>query len=166
MSLVVRDPPSLLPLIAAVAVAEVCGREAQIKWPNDVLGDGRKLAGILVEGRPQEKWAVLGIGVNVAVRAQDLPVALRDRAGSLGLEPGDVEPTLQRLLATLQGWLAAREEAVLEAWRARDALTGREITWTGGSGRAVGIDGTGRLMVQRADGGRLALDAGEVHLGR
>ena len=69
-SIVIRDPPRLLPLAAGVAVAERVGVDAQIKWPNDVLLDGRKLAGILVEGRLQERWAVLGIGLNVAVRAE------------------------------------------------------------------------------------------------
>src|SRR3954462_2085959 len=78
MSMVLRDPPALLPLIAAVAVAQACGDEAgaQIKWPNDVLVDGRKVAGILAEGRPHEGWAVLGIGVNVAVDVAALPAAL------------------------------------------------------------------------------------------
>ena len=80
MSLVLRDPPPLLPLAAAVAVAEVAGAAAAIKWPNDVLLDGRKVAGILAEGRPQEGWAVLGIGVNVALRIDDAAArAARDR---------------------------------------------------------------------------------------
>ncbi len=79
MSLLLRDPPALLPLLAAVAVAETVGDAAQIKWPNDVLLDGRKVAGILVEGRPQERWAVLGIGLNVAVDVAALPDELRLR---------------------------------------------------------------------------------------
>ena len=59
-------------------VAEVVGSEAQLKWPNDVLVGGRKVAGILVEGRPQEGWAVVGIGLNVAVRGADFPAELRE----------------------------------------------------------------------------------------
>ena len=76
-SVLVRDPPRLIPLAAGVAVAEVAGDRATVKWPNDVLIEGRKVAGILVEGRPQERWAVVGIGLNVAVRPEDFPAELR-----------------------------------------------------------------------------------------
>ena len=162
-SLVIREPPRLLPLAAGVAVAEVVGPDAVVKWPNDVLVEGRKLAGILVEGRPQERWAVLGIGLNVAVRDEDFPPELRDRAGTMGLEPAAIEPTLERVLERLERWLDAAPEQVLEAVRGRDALAGREVRWAGGAGQAAGIDGEGRLVVL-AEGGRTALDAGEVHL--
>lgn len=172
-TLVLRDWPRLLPLAAAVAVADAvtpwagpgAGRVG-VKWPNDVLLDERKLAGILVEARPQERWAVLGIGLNVAVVEGDLPSGLRAGAGSLGLAPGDVETVLQALLGALARRLAAREAEVLDALRARDALAGREIRWAGGDGRADGIDDDGRLLVVRPDGSREALAAGEVHLER
>jgi BirA family biotin operon repressor/biotin-[acetyl-CoA-carboxylase] ligase len=165
MSIVLHDPPALLPLAAAVAVAEAAGPQAAIKWPNDVLLGGRKLAGILAEGRPQEGWAVLGVGLNVAVRPGDLPPELRDTAASLGLQPADVETVLARVLAALQRTLSLDAGALLDAWRDRDALLGREITWSAGRGRAAGIDGAGRLVVELPGGGRTALDAGEVHLG-
>lgn len=135
-----------------------------MKWPNDVLLDGRKIAGILVEGRPQEGWAVLGIGVNVALARQDFPPELQSTAGTLGLEPEAIEPTLQRLLAQLELWLPAEEESVLAAVREKDALLGAQVSWAGGEGRAGGIDGEGRLVVI-TDAGHVALDAGEVHLG-
>jgi len=166
LSVVLRDPPALLPLAAALAVAEVAGADAQIKWPNDVLLDGRKVAGILAEGRPQDGWAVLGVGLNVALRIEDLPPQLHATAGTLGLEPADVEPTLERLLDALERALALDEATLLGAYRARDALRGREVTWTAGHGRAAGIDGAGRLVVELPDGGRTALSAGEVHLER
>jgi BirA family transcriptional regulator, biotin operon repressor / biotin---[acetyl-CoA-carboxylase] ligase len=165
MSLVLRDPPTLLPLAAAVAVAELCGPQARIKWPNDVLVEGRKAAGILVEGRPFEGWAVLGIGLNVAVRPDDLPEELRATATGLGREPADVEPTLTELLAALERRLAEDPETTLDAWRERDALRGREITWNGGRGVAAGVDGSGQLVVELPDGGKTSLGAGEVHLG-
>jgi BirA family biotin operon repressor/biotin-[acetyl-CoA-carboxylase] ligase len=166
LSVVLRDPPALLPLEAALAVAEVAGAGAQIKWPNDVLLDGRKVAGILAEGRPQDGWAVLGIGLNVAARIEDLPPELHDTAGTLGLEPAALEPTLDRLLAALERTLALDEATLLDAYRARDALRGREVSWATGRGRAAGIDGEGRLVVELPEGGRTTLSAGEVHLER
>jgi BirA family biotin operon repressor/biotin-[acetyl-CoA-carboxylase] ligase len=165
MSLLLRDWPRLLPLAAAVAVAETVGEGGAIKWPNDVLLRDHKVAGILAEGRPQEGWMVLGIGLNVAVRPNDLPPDVRDTAATMGLEPTEVEPTLGRLLERLGCWLTAGEPEVLAAWRARDALTGRAVAWTGGAGTAAGVDEDGRLVVELAEGGeRTALDAGEVHL--
>ena len=97
MSLVLREWPRLLPLAAALAVAEVAGEATTIKWPNDVLLDGRKVAGILVEGRSQEGWMVLGIGLNVALRPDDFPPELRDTAATLGRDPAEVEPALHEL---------------------------------------------------------------------
>jgi BirA family biotin operon repressor/biotin-[acetyl-CoA-carboxylase] ligase len=167
MSLVLRDWPPLLPLAAAVAVADVAGPEAAIKWPNDILlRGGGKLAGILVEARPQEGWAVLGIGMNVAVRPGDLPEELHDRAAGLGLDPSAIETTLAALLAALGERLALEAPALLAAYRERDALLGREVRWQRGEGTAAGVDGSGRLLVERPDGTQAALDAGEVHLAR
>ncbi len=173
MSLVLRWPisdrsPPLLPLIAALAVCDVAGADARIKWPNDVvLARGErlaKLAGILAEGRPQERWAVLGIGLNVAVRIDELPQELHATAATLGREPSEVEPTLAQLLDALAQRLAAPSQATLDAWRERDALRGRDVRWSTGAGRAEGIDGAGRLVVALAGGGHATLDAGEVHL--
>jgi BirA family transcriptional regulator, biotin operon repressor / biotin---[acetyl-CoA-carboxylase] ligase len=166
LSIVVRDPPTLLPLAAGLAVADVAGAGARIKWPNDVLVDGRKVAGILSEGRPQDGWAVLGIGLNVALRIEDLPPELQDTAGTLGLSPSELEPTLEHLLASLERTLALDPATLLDAYRARDALRGQAVRWTTGHGRAAGIDGEGRLIVELPGGGRTALDAGEVHLER
>lgn len=162
-SVLVREPPRLLPLLAGAAVAQVVGPQALLKWPNDVLVERRKVAGILVEGRPQEGWAVVGVGVNVALRPADFPAELRDRATTMGLSPEAIESTLRRLLDALQARLARSPEELLEEVRGRDALAGQIVRWTGGRGRADGIDGEGRLLVITDDGPR-ALDAGEVHL--
>jgi BirA family biotin operon repressor/biotin-[acetyl-CoA-carboxylase] ligase len=186
-SLVLRKMPDLLPLAAALAVCDVAGTDALIKWPNDVVvpapggGPGgapatpggpalAKLSGILLEGRLQEGWVVLGIGLNVAVDLRELPAELRPGgprpAATMGLAPEDVEPTLARLLGALERRLGEPPSATLEAWRARDALAGRAIAWGAGSGIARGIDGAGRLVVEDPAGGRTTLAAGEVHLQR
>jgi BirA family biotin operon repressor/biotin-[acetyl-CoA-carboxylase] ligase len=194
-SVVVRDPPRLLPLAAGAAVAGTTDaalgaakaelgskaalavadgtaspggsgpRTVQIKWPNDILLDGGKVAGILVEGRPQERWAVVGIGLNVAVAQSDFPPELAGRAATLGLDPDAIEPTLRELLTRLEHWIAADAETLLAAVRARDALLGQPVRWARGEGRGAGIDGDGRLVVIASDGARVVLDAGEVHLG-
>ncbi len=165
LSLLVRAPGPLLSLAAGVAVAGSVGPDAGVKWPNDVLVDGdRKVAGILVEGRPVEGWAVVGIGVNVAVSLADLPPPLRSRAATLGLGSGEIEDWLARLLAALDAALALPDAAVLSAFRARDALRGRDVSWATGSGRADGVDEQGRLRVLTAAGEQV-LAAGEVHLG-
>lgn len=164
MSVVLREPYALLPLAAAVAVARACGPEAQVKWPNDVQLEGRKVSGILAESRPQEGWAVLGIGINVAVTPADLPEELRETATGLGLTPADVPAVLVRVLADLDVALALPPDALLDAWRARDALHGRPVRWDAGEGVASGVDEHGRLLVVRSDRSVVALDAGEVHL--
>jgi BirA family transcriptional regulator, biotin operon repressor / biotin---[acetyl-CoA-carboxylase] ligase len=178
LSIVVRgggERLGLLPLTAAVAVCETCERVAPVrcgvKWPNDVWIDEHKVAGILVEARPQEGWAVLGIGLNVDTSARELGDDLRETATSLriatGAEVGRA-PALQALLDRLAEWLAADSEMLLGAYRERDALHGRRIAWASGDhtleGEASGIDEEGNLVVFGAGGKRTALSAGEVHL--
>jgi BirA family transcriptional regulator, biotin operon repressor / biotin---[acetyl-CoA-carboxylase] ligase len=164
LSVVLRSPDELLPLRAAVAVAESIPMPAQIKWPNDVWVGGKKVSGILVEGRPQEGWAVLGIGLNVATRS--FPEELSEIATSLALEGASVsrEDVLEKLLASLDRLLAADAAEVLAAWRERDALLGEPVAWNGGRGRGAGITDAGALRVE-TDAGIVELDAGEVHLG-
>ena len=135
MCVVLRDPPALLPLAAGVAVAEVSGDAAVVKWPNDVLLDGRKVAGILAEGRPQEGWAVLGIGVNVAVRLQDLPAELHATAAHARPDAGRPRSHPRAPAAALDHALSLDTAALLEAYRARDALRGHEVAGPAGPGR-------------------------------
>jgi BirA family biotin operon repressor/biotin-[acetyl-CoA-carboxylase] ligase len=163
-SLVVRPPDELLGLRGGLAVADLAGPRARVKWPNDVLVDGRKVAGVLAEGRPQEGWAVLGLGINVAVDLAALPEELHAHAGTLGRPASAVEPALDELLEALERWLAAPPAAVAEALGHRDALAGLPVRWAEGTGVAAGIDAAGRLRVRGSDGAIAALDAGEVHL--
>jgi BirA family transcriptional regulator, biotin operon repressor / biotin---[acetyl-CoA-carboxylase] ligase len=166
LSLLLRDLDerhALLPLAAAVAVCDAVPVDASIKWPNDVWIDSRKLGGILVEGRPQEGWAVLGVGVNVTTGS--FPADIADTATSLGLAGVSATPesVLVELLPALSRWLDAPDDEVLSAWRSRDALKGERVRWSDGEGIAEGIDDSGALLVQTANG-RVTLEAGEVHL--
>jgi len=163
MSLVLRELDELLPLTGAVAVCEALPVDATVKWPNDVWIDRRKVAGILVEGRPQEGWAVLGVGLNVTTT--EFPPELAETATSLRLSGTDTtrDRVLDDVLRSLSEWLGAPPDAVLSAWRARDALRGERVRWSDGEGIADGIDDSGALLVQTRDG-PVTLDAGEVHL--
>ena len=127
-------------------MADLAGAAARVKWPNDVLLDGRKLAGVLVEARPQSGWAVLGIGVNVALDTSELPLELRAGAATLGRPPGTLEETLDELLGCLQRRLVEPPADCLAALRARDALIGRPVRWAGGEGTGDGIDDAGALL--------------------
>jgi BirA family biotin operon repressor/biotin-[acetyl-CoA-carboxylase] ligase len=156
-SLVLREFDALLSLRAGLAVADVAGEGARVKWPNDVQVEGRKVAGVLVEGRPHEGWAVVGIGVNVS--------AAPDLAEAVALGRDDVEAVLAELLAALEARLAEPAALSLDALRARDALLGVRIEWDGGEGVGAGIAADGGLRVT-TDAGERVLSAGEVHLGR
>lgn len=186
MSLLLRfsppeQAPPLLPLSAALAVCDVAGPDALVKWPNDVVLRRRdtelsgpkasaahdelaKLAGILIEGRPQQGWLVLGIGLNVALDLDELPADVRNTAATLGRPPEVIEATLQELLQALELRLRQSPEQTLADWRARDALAGSQVSWNGGEGEAQGIDDRGRLLVRAPGGELIALDSGEVSL--
>lgn len=78
----------LLPLAVPLAVCDAAeqlnpGVECQVKWPNDVWIDGRKLAGVLIEAKPQDGWAVIGVGLNLSIAPDEFPPDLRDKAVSL-----------------------------------------------------------------------------------
>lgn len=170
MSVVVRElEAALLPLTTAVAVCEAAEAVApvrcEIKWPNDVWVERRKLSGILVEGRPAAGWAVVGVGLNVRTAEEEFPPELRSSATSLRASGADVsvEDAADALLATLDRWLSSPPAEVLATWRARDALLGSEIRWGERRGIAAGIDDRGSLLVD-TDSARVTLGAGEVHL--
>jgi BirA family biotin operon repressor/biotin-[acetyl-CoA-carboxylase] ligase len=183
---------TMLPLAVPLAVSEAAEQlqpdiKCGVKWPNDVLVEGKKLAGILIEARPQDGWAVIGIGLNLSITPDEFPPDLRDRATSIfdpdrgvrgrmsdgpspllsgGLPPPDPLIAAGVLSGHLDYWVAAEPDEVLEAWRERDALRGREVAWEGGSGVADGVDGRGYLVVVTPGGDRITVGAGEVHLTR
>jgi BirA family biotin operon repressor/biotin-[acetyl-CoA-carboxylase] ligase len=180
-TLVRLTPPLLepLPLAVAIAVCEACEAvvpvRCRIKWPNDVWIDHRKVAGVLIEARPLDGWAVIGIGLNVDTPPDELSGELRDHAVSLRMAAGapvDRDSALDALLAQLALWVARLDDpaAIAAAFRERDALRGGRIAWSIGEvrheGEAGGIDDDGALVVFTDAGERVRLDAGEVHLER
>lgn len=168
-----------LPLLAGIAVAEGVRRVAEVdselKWPNDVLVGERKLAGILVERveRPAGALAVVGVGLNVSMTADELPVPT---ATSLELEAAsttDRSVVLRELLRTFEAlfvqWRADGGDPALglhEAYVRRCSTLGREVRvdLPDGeqlTGTAAGVDADGRLEVRTASGAR-TLGAGDV----
>jgi BirA family biotin operon repressor/biotin-[acetyl-CoA-carboxylase] ligase len=166
----VTDAHKLAPLAAALAVAETCavltGADPTIKWPNDVWIDRRKVSGILVEARPDHSpdnsWLVVGIGLNTSVPLELMPPELQETATSLGLPAGTDART--PLVERLTHWLSSDTDAIVSAWRERDALAGRRVSWAEGTGVASGIDERGNLLIALDDGSTQLLAAGEVHL--
>jgi BirA family biotin operon repressor/biotin-[acetyl-CoA-carboxylase] ligase len=162
---------NLLPLAVPIAVCEAAEEVApvrcQVKWPNDVWLRGRKLAGVLIEARPPQ-WALIGIGMNLAIADDEFPDDLRWPATSLGhgVTTVDLVPALRRALGR---WTQAPPAEIRAEFARRDALEGREVSWQGagsvpdGSGRAAGIDEHGNLIVDASEG-RVTLGAGEVQL--
>jgi len=162
----------VLPLAVPLAVCEAAeelqpGIECGVKWPNDVLVEGRKLAGVLIEARPQDGWAVIGVGLNLSIAPEEFPPDLRETAVSIFSSNAGTPLTAAAVLNRhLAHWVEAEPDAVLAAWRERDALRGREVAWDGGSGVADGVDDRGYLLVRTPAGDRIAVGAGEVHLTR
>ena len=169
-----------LPLLTGVAVAEALWRaarvDARLKWPNDVLIDGRKVAGILVEridpgDRPP--LAVVGVGVNVSNTAAELPTADSSSLALVGASTLDRSVILRTVCRTLESLYLAwcdqegdPEAGLADSYRRRCStldvdvcieLPGHESV----TGRAVDVDLNGRLVVAGATG-RVALSAGDV----
>ncbi len=162
----------LLPLAVPLAVCEACESVApvscEVKWPNDVWVDRRKLSGILIEARPPD-WAVIGVGINLSIAVDQFPADIRWPAISLGNGVG-TERMREALNESLARWVEADHARVREEFETRDALRGRELGWEGGpgdgdrSGIGEGIDERGNLLVRTAAGELVALGSGEVSL--
>ena len=167
---------TLLTLAAAVALSEaieaVTALRPEIKWPNDVLVNRRKIAGILAEAATSDlRRVVLGYGINVTGRAY--PLEIRDRATSLESELGRPidramlwAESLAAISARYRDLLAGRFDVILDRWRDRaPSIHGARITWSTHVGRrtgvTAGIDDRGALLVR--DGVRLdRIVGGEV----
>ncbi|MET8942086.1 biotin--[acetyl-CoA-carboxylase] ligase [Streptomyces sp. NPDC004542] len=174
-----------LPLLAGVAVAtglsRAAGVDTALKWPNDLLvtvdGAERKAGGILAE-RAGEDGVVIGVGINVSLRAGELPVP---QAGSLALAGAvttDRDPLLRAVLRSLEDWYGRWRSAggdpaasgLQEAYAAGCATLGRTVRAElpgdrSVVGEAVAVDGDGRLVLATEEGVRQPVGAGDiVHL--
>ena len=178
VSVLLRPPPERraaeLTLVAGVATAIVVeratGLAAQIKWPNDVMLDRRKVAGVLAEAR--DGVVVLGIGINVNQTREQLPSAARVPAASLRTVDGRMRDReevlaslLERLDALYRDWRDGGLDAVYGELGARDFLRGRRVSVDGTAGVARMISRDGRLEVATASGPVL-VESGEVSFER
>lgn len=173
---------AMLTLGAAVAAAEateaVAGITCGIKWPNDLLVNGRKVAGILTEMSAeldQLNYIVLGVGLNANFAAALLPDGLLVRATTLMEEKGEKisrAAWLGAFLNRCEHWRRLLEtgarQRLISAWRSRSVTLGQSVTVTTPaarfSGRAVDIDSDGALVVETEDGARVRVAAGDVTL--
>jgi BirA family biotin operon repressor/biotin-[acetyl-CoA-carboxylase] ligase len=185
LSIILRPkiPPhqaSLLTLLAAVATAdavrEISGLLPLIKWPNDILLGGRKVAGLLNElhsGTDRVHFAILGIGINLNMDGKSFSKEIRKVATSLKKElgrPVSRAAFLRVLLQKLEAWyetlLNEGAGPVLEAWRDRARIKGRPVRVASSgetlTGRAVDIDTEGNLIIKTEDGHQKIIVAGDV----
>jgi BirA family transcriptional regulator, biotin operon repressor / biotin---[acetyl-CoA-carboxylase] ligase len=165
-----------LPLATGVAVVDtvvaLAGIEAGLKWPNDVLVHGRKLAGILTEVAPAQRFIVAGIGLNVTLRDDEVPDADVTSLRALGVAKPDRSQIVRTLLAELgtrlERWRAANgaDDGLIADYRARSVTIGSAVRaiLPGGDevlGVAQSIDEQGRLHID-SDAGIVAVSAGDV----
>ncbi|EPJ37469.1 putative Bifunctional protein BirA [Streptomyces afghaniensis 772] len=174
-----------LPLLTGVAVAtglsRAAGVDTALKWPNDLLvtvrGEERKAGGILAE-RAGDGGVVIGVGINVTLKEDELPVPTAGSLGLAGAVSTDRDPLLRGVLRALEEWYgkwrAARGDAgacgLLEAYAAGCATLGREVRAElpgdrAVVGEAVAVDGDGRLVLATGEGVQEPVGAGDiVHL--
>ena len=165
-SVLLRPPPgpeiAQLSLLGGLATAEAVERGAQIKWPNDVLVAGRKVAGVLAEAL--EGVVVLGIGINVNQEQTELPegaASLRTIDGAALERASILARLLERLEHHYDRWREHGLDTAHEALAARDFLRGRAVAVDGIPGTAVGISRAGALEVE-LEGERREVRSGEV----
>jgi BirA family biotin operon repressor/biotin-[acetyl-CoA-carboxylase] ligase len=156
----------------------VSGVRAEIKWPNDILVNERKLCGILTEMTAELdkiNYIVLGIGVNVNFATTDFPAELRKIATSLAIEMGqrlrrsDVATAILRELDAEYGRICQGQfEAVADEWEANCTTIGRNVEITCGNrvvlGRAESLDSEGALLVRTQHGRLERIIGGDVTL--
>jgi BirA family biotin operon repressor/biotin-[acetyl-CoA-carboxylase] ligase len=173
-----KPPAEMLCLACAVATAEAVGSAARIKWPNDIILNGKKVAGILLESRKHGRTAVciLGIGINCHQSSSSFPAELRCTATSIDIESRNTSDRIslaKRLLASLDHWLdtALQDSAkVLQRWRQLSVQLGHRVklVFNGRnfSGNCIGIDPQKGLIVQLDTGGVRMFDSAHTTIAR
>ncbi len=168
------DPPAAtLALVAAVALDEAVAAylpgRAQLKWPNDLLIDGAKLSGILLERA--EGAVVIGIGVNLAHHPDDTErPATSLAAQGVSVAPEDFADTLAEAFARwVERWRGEGVDVVRRKWVERAHAAGAPLTARLPDGSAIdglfeGLDAEGALILRLADGTRRVIHAGDVFL--
>lgn len=177
-----------LTLVAAVALCEAIMESlkafgvhsAGIKWPNDILIDKKKCAGILTEMKVNSDgldFVVIGIGINVNMDLCDIPEELKNYATSLSIEAGDIlsrEGILQSLYSKIENWykryLSEGFLPIKERWEVLSAIKGafvRAASSTGSlhsyeEGQALGLDDEGELLIRKDDGTVIAVRTGDI----
>ncbi len=162
-------------LAVVYSIESVTGLKPQIKWPNDILINGKKVCGILIENEVKGSrvaYAIIGIGINIALRPPE-PAEVSLAATSLEDESGKnvspVEVVRQLLVEIERLYLALPDgEPVYEAWRDRLVTLGKRVQVTSGDSRLEGtaesVDRSGGLWLRRADGSSTRIVAGDVSL--
>ena len=164
---------TILSSVAAVdAVEAVAGFRPQIKWPNDLVAGGRKLAGLLIETEPEGArlaFAVVGIGINVGQEADDFSPEVRGMATSLRLITGEMYRRADVLVALLRAFerrLGRPFAEAREAWAASSLTLGQRVTLTTARGvkhgQALGLDESGALLVRGDSGEVEVVTTGEM----
>lgn len=165
------DPPApTLALVAAVALHELCAallpdRYVSIKWPNDILVGGAKLAGILLERRGDA--VVIGMGVNLAHHPEGLPRPATSLAAAAGAAPEPaafLEMLAESFARWLLRWRSEGLEPVRAAWLAAAHPVGTALSTSEGEGLFDGLDEDGALRLRLADGRSRVIHAGDVFL--
>jgi len=161
-------PTELLSLLCAVAVAEAVGRPARIKWPNDIMLSGRKVAGILLESKPCGA-CIIGIGINCHQKTDSFAAELQSIATSIDIETNSVTDRIslaRRFLTSIDHWLelaAESGEKVVDQWRNLSIQLGHRVKliYNGRqfAGNCIGIDPEKGLILQLDTGGIRMFDA-------
>ena len=172
----------LLSLTLAVATAEAVGKpsrsQAKIKWPNDIMLNGKKVAGILLEAKPQKngKIFVVGIGINCHQQKKDFPAELQQTATSIDIESHSIADRIhlaKRLLGSIDHWLEAAEQnkqQVIDRWRSLSIQLGHRVTllFDGKkfTGNCTGIDPEKGLILHLDSGAIRMFDAAHTTISK